>query len=284
MLCFDEEALDLQNNEQLCMTSSNVPLIILSTGRTGTNYLSQLLQSQGLDDLSHQGKYSRLINILGNVGLCLKSDLLQKRILPKLMEKTGRSVYTADPLLSVPLTLIIPSQTSTQKIKVLHIVRDPRDFVTSFMNWRRQKLRRMFLHHCVPFWQPNPWGVGNTDLINYIKMSKFEHFCWIWAYKNSLFEKKWNKRGIDYLRIRLEDISNQTNTSKMLSSFLGLQEFCFPSELKQNQSVNKSDNAYFPKWNHWTKQQANNLYKHCAQLMEQYGYGLESEWQKKIQG
>jgi hypothetical protein len=264
------------------MTSSNGPLIVLSTGRTGTNYLSQRLQAQGIYDLSHQGKYSRLINILGNVGLCVKSDLLQQRILPKLIESTGRSLNTADPLLSVSLTLILSNQISMHKLKVLHIVRDPRDFVTSFMNWRRQKTRRMFLHHCVPFWQPNPWCAGQTGMTSYIKMSKFEHFCWIWAYKNSFFERKWKKRGVDYLRIRLEDMSNQTNMGEKLSSFLGLQEISFPSGLKQNQLINKSDSTHFPKWKHWSKHQADILYKHCAQLMDQYGYGLEPEWKELI--
>lgn len=144
----------------------------------------------------------------------------------------------------------------------------------------------MFLHHCVPFWQPNPCCAGETDALTYIKMSKFEHFCWIWDYKNRLFEKKLKDIGSEYLRIRLEDIIDPNGASdsgiRLLGSFLGLPELEISVNKIQNHAVNKSDGKFFPEWRHWTKERAIILHKYCTPLMKRYGYGFEPEWNALI--
>jgi len=262
----------------------NGHLIILSTGRTGTKYLSNILSVQFHIDIQHQGQYSRIINILGNLGLCFAFEALSKAVISYIMNITDRmNKSTADPLLSVPHTLIKSSNLEISKLKILHILRDPRDFVTSFMNWRRQKLRRMFLHHCVPLWQPNPWFTGSVNFKTYIKMSKFEHFCWIWAFKNNLFETRWAKSKSNYIRFRMEDlINNNKNCISEFASFLDLSRPKLIEFINKSPTVNRSDNHYFPRWKQWTKEQAMTLDKHCGPLMARYGYGSEPEWQELI--
>ena len=263
-------------------------IIVLSTGRTGTKFLSQLLSDQINDQSLHQGRYSRTLNILGNVGLCLGFEESVKWVLCRILKRTDRMGSTVDPLLSVPLTLIFSSQQKLKQHKILHIVRDPRDFTFSFMNWRRQKMRRMFLHHCVPLWQPNPWVTREASLATYLKMSKFEHFCWIWTYKNQLYEKRFRDIGTEYLRIRFEDVTGQTlssvETRCQLADFLELSALGLAETWKRQKVVNRSTSRYFPPWIKWSIKQAKILDKHCGPLMMKYGYGQEAEWQELIGG
>jgi len=43
-------------------TEKNKYLIVLSTGRTGTKYLSQMFYALGRKDISHQGQFSRIMS------------------------------------------------------------------------------------------------------------------------------------------------------------------------------------------------------------------------------
>lgn len=49
--------------------------------------------------LSHQGRYSRIMNILGNIDLCINSHFLHGKLLSMLLQLSGRLMSTADPLL-----------------------------------------------------------------------------------------------------------------------------------------------------------------------------------------
>jgi len=265
---------------------SNENLIVLSTGRTGTKYLSQMFYALERKDISHQGQFSRTMNIIGNIGLCVLFESLSKKLLLYLLKKTDRMKSTADPLLSIPHILLVDKYNQNNKSKILHVVRDPRDFVTSFMNWKRQKLRRMFLHHCVPFWQPNPLCAGDVSLKTYFQMSKFEHFCWIWAFKNNLFEKRSLGYCSEYLRIKMEDLTDFKDPNNecinKLAIFLNIPTSKLAEILMNSHAINRSDTKYFPCWQYWTKAQALILDKHCGILMKKYGYGAEPEWQNLI--
>ncbi len=269
----------------------NKPIvIILSTGRAGTNFLSRLLTSLGIGNISHQGKFSRTANIVGNIGLCPGFEEWSKNILRHMLGGVDRMGSTADPLLSIAHILLLDHNKQRSRPKILHIVRDPRNFVTSFMNWRKQKLRRMVLHHLVPFWQPNPWSMGSgVSFKSYLKMSKFEHFCWIWAYKNNLFEKRMVKSEADFFLLKFETLINFTypenksiETINALSCFLNIPASRLIEQVNKTPVLNPSRSKSFPKWVRWTKKQAIIINEHCGPLMKKYGYGSEPEWQKLI--
>lgn len=261
-------------------------LIVLSTGRTGTKFLSRIFTSLGIEDISHQGNFSRTMNIVGNIGLCSVFEAPAKIVLQYLLNKTDRMRSTVDPLLSIPHILLANDHKQNITLKFLHIIRDPRDFATSFMNWRRGSLRRMFLHHCVPFWQPTPWCIGDISLKPYLKISKFEHFCWIWAFKNNLFFKKMANSGFQYLLFRFEDLTILEYSSKgpinTLASFLEIPISKLTDLLVTSKAINVSSVQHFPNWKKWTKQQAMILDKHCGPLMKKYSYGTEPEWQQLV--
>ena len=262
-------------------------IIVLSTGRAGSTFISHLISAQIEGQSLHQGRCSRTLNILGNVGLCFGMENSVKGLLRLILNCAGRMGSTTDPLLSCPLTLLFSQHSEIKYYKILHLVRDPRDFVSSFMNWRRQRLRRMVLHHWVPFWQPNPWGTRDVNLFRFLKMTKFEHFCWIWAFKNHLFEKRWiNDLGAEYLMIRLEDIVGPTQSPEpgrqRLADFLNLPFLKEPDTWRNRESVNRSKNQQFTHWRKWNQNQARILERHCGRLMAKYGYGQEAAWKGLI--
>lgn len=157
--------------------------------------------------------------------------------------------------------------------RVVHIVRDPRAFVTSFMNWKAASVRRTFLHHVVPAWQPNPWLTGDYSLGRWMAMSKFEHFSWTWHYKNRVFGALGELA--EYRRYRFEDLTAVGGDAIAdLSAFVGLD---FGGPAGTHERVNAS-NGSFPDWQNWTPEQAALLHSHCQSLMAEYGYGGERRW------
>ena len=117
---------------------------ILSTGRTGTTSLSKIFADQVDEDRSlHQTKSSGRINILSNIGL--KHNFAKNYLIRNVWEHNSPPPSTTDPLKTMGLVLYLNDliRNNPEKIKnvaIIHIIRDPRDFVTSFMNWKNRKL------------------------------------------------------------------------------------------------------------------------------------------------
>ena len=191
-------------------------LVFLSTGRTGTKFLSKLLSNY--ISISHQKKKSRKINIVGNI--CLNSSyprFLKTYLKSLLINQLTNS--SSDPLISIGIIILL-NDIKFENIKFIQLIRDPRDFVTSFMNWKNATIKKKILHHFVPFWQPNPWWVGEVPLTKWIMMGKFEHFCWVWNYKNNLFKKA--AINYDYKQVKFEDLTNPLVAKNKFHELLNL--------------------------------------------------------------
>lgn len=242
-----------------------------------TRYLAAA--SGGAINLGHQAAGSRLLNVLGNV-------LEQLQLSPgKALQMATRLGFdassTADPLKSMLLSSLLRARI-LRDVKVIHVVRDPRAFVTSFMSWKNERLRRMLLHHVIPAWQPNPWLAGECSAQEWARMTKFEHFCWIWSYKNRLFDEL--ETLCDYRRYRLEDLTAATQQGVAIADMAGFLEFPLRSNVFDGDAkVNRSD-ASFPEWHAWSLDLAQKLDRHCGPLMGEYGYGVEPEWRCMVEG
>jgi hypothetical protein len=114
-------------------------------------------------------------------------------------------------------------------------------------------------------------------------MTKFEHFCWVWAFKNGLFGRLSGRAT--YHRVRLEDlVSPQRSASawEELWQFLGRHPMGGGTQLIRPR--NPSEPGGFPPWRQWNPRRARVLHRHCGELMEQYGYGGEPEWAALLAG
>ena len=257
----------------------NKKFYILSTGRCGTTFLSRLIQ-QNDPSLSniHQQKDSKGLNIQAN--LAISSKWYKKRFVASLSRKYAHALppSTTDPLRSVAYLLYLEilfeeNPGLRDNTIIIHLVRDPRDFVSSFMNWKNRKLSGRIAHHLTPFWMPQP------KLIERFLMTKFEHFCWIWNRKNLLFSDGFSNLP-DYHLYKMEDLQAGSEKLNELHSLItGRPDIKTETESWNHNSPAKKS---FPYWKNWPPAQAKKLHDNCACLMEQYGYGQEADWLKLI--
>ena len=157
-------------------------IYILSTGRVGTTFLHNFFNKFYPEfTITHQTKWSRIINIIGHVPLKneIKNNFIKFSF--RTLKNQEIPVTTLDPLLSFSIAHLLENE-NPGNIKIVHLVRHPVKFATSFMNWKSSSVRKLVLHYLVPFWQPVPVFHG-VSFINWLKMSKFEKFCWIWNTK-----------------------------------------------------------------------------------------------------
>ena len=228
------------------------------------------LNLDGHKEFGHQISSSRLANILGNL---YHAGILSFGFATGILKLLNKSILkdsTSDPLQSM---LLVRSLKGKEHGLIVHLIRDPKRFVPSFMNWKINSAKRTILHHLIPFWQPNQFNHGNKSILNYISSSKFEQFCWIWNYKNDLFGQLSSQKN--YLKVRLEDLmAEDEKTIKLFSDHLSLDEESFKRSLNKycNIEVNTSSVSKFPKYENWDENKKKILDMHCRDLMTQFGY------------
>lgn len=250
---------------------NNVPIYILSTGRAGTTFLYKFFSEFYPElEVTHQTSWSRLLNIAGNLPLGLTTNARLVSVLHSILKRGKIPSSTVDPLLSVSICNMILTD-RIKDYKVIHLVREPGSFAKSFMSWKSASVKRSFLHHILPFWQPSPVFHG-PGLLDWLRMTKEENFLWIWNYKNSLFRHI--EMGTSYKRIRMEDLTSSEGNEvwKDLITFLDLpqreidfrklssrRENASPSDMnRQKGAGNEGDNS--------TEQ------KYCGPLSREFGY------------
>lgn len=263
------------------------PILIISTGRTGTIFLSRLFADLYPDSASyHERGASRPIQILTN--------LYFSHLLPKSGLKLGWKLLKGNEIESCEKKFHIDANNFLYGIaslvpelypnlKVIHIVRDPRTYVTSQLNFSLQKRTSFIANYFVPFWQPNPFLIGDIPLYKVFGFSRFEKYCWIWNFKNRVMEGLENSTT-PYLRIHFEDLfnsSNPENTFAKMTDFIGLPRTTGNRE-RFREPANTSAKTYFPEWPEWTSGQALQLKSFCGERMVKYGYGSEANWLEKL--
>ena len=182
---------------------------------------------------------------------------------------------TVDPLLSMSiLELLSGVNLQKENIKVVHLVRDPRTFVTSFMNWKSSSIKKKILHYFIPFWQPTPVFDKNISFIEKLKYNKFKQFCYVWRYKNHIIYNSLHLNN-NYVIVRMEDIiksaDRDENLLKLLK-FLDLDIHNFNYDEFSSHKINKSEKNIFPKYEYWPMEYKEYLYNTCGKLMKQFGY------------
>jgi len=252
----------------------NNKVYILSTGRSGTTFLSNYLKQNFPNFIiEHQKIWSRILNILGNLPIWNNDNAIYLFKIFTFLKKTTIPENTLDPLLSISLCNFINANI-LKDVKIIHLVRDPRDFVSSFMNWKAESISKRILHYLIPFWQPYLNDL-NISFFRWLFMSKFEKYCWVWYYKNLKFMQLDKKSN--YLLIKMEDITKATNNNIELSkllNFLELKKQKNEKEVIINEKVNKSTSTNFPKYQNWKDNHKNKLNNICGILMNQLGYQL----------
>lgn len=259
----------------------NINTFILSTGRAGTTFLARNIENidANVSNL-HQDKDSRYINVLSNASLRYES--LQNYLLKLLDRNPSLLDSKIDPLKSLLFFYYLKDlkQTDYEKFKtyqIIHLVRDPRDFVTSFINWKNRKKSGKIAHHVIPFWMPKP---ADQNLFKNLKMDKFEHFCWVWQLKNKMFYDTFSKES-NYHLFKFEDITkNQEALNEIIQHIVP--DHTKTINLDTSEKINQSKLRDFPKWPQWSAEQCQKLDQICGKMMTVFDYGIEKDWINKV--
>jgi len=246
-------------------------IYFLSTGRTGTTFLTEQLNVLFPElKLTHQQRGSRVINIVANLPFENSFYLAILKLLFKVYKRGYPPFSTLDPLLSMALYKLLKNgRLEEDKHRIVHLTRSPETFVTSFMNWKRQSFKRTILHHFIPFWNPVPLFHG-VSLVSWIRMSKFEKFCWVWNFKNQCFSQL---EGNEYYLLKMEDLTCSYKESVLKELALFVKQEYNP-DLVFNPTVRKNRSKIngFPSYEKWNKTQKSILKMHCSKMAKKMKY------------
>ncbi|NOH02935.1 MAG: hypothetical protein HND47_13725 [Chloroflexi bacterium] len=262
------------------------PILIISTGRTGTIFLSRLFADlYSIVSSHHERGNSRPIQILTNLHFSHLFPISGLKAAWKILK--GNETESCEKPFHIDANNFLYGIASLTpelypNLKVLHIVRDPRDYVTSQLNFSRQKGTSFIGNYLVPFWQPNPFIIGELPLSQIFGFTRFQKYCWVWDFKNRVMAKL-NGSGTPYMRVRFEDLfeGSPEETFAAMTDFIGLPRAANVRE-RFREPANTSKPTFFPEWRDWTPNQAAQLHALCGRQMGFYGYGSEAEWQDKL--
>ena len=254
-------------------------VFILSTGRTGTKALAEGLA--GDEVLSpHQPPFSRLLTIASNYYLhgwlpeSMLRWLVNRTRLPQIQRANCRYYIQVFSLDHLPAKIISQQYSNVQ---IVHIVRDPRTFVPSYLNWMHTRFKSLIANKFVLGWQPSGFFTGQIPWQMWRAMDEFQRVCWQWVYKNQQLEHLFAGKP-NYMRLRFEDLflgENRKTALKSLISFIGVPyQDSFTMIYRQQQ--NTSPKTYIASWSKWPLARQQQLLSICGLQMVRYDYSLDT--------
>lgn len=252
--------------------------------------MASILQDTISDaDVFHEaGERSRLINILSHTNLAgITPDRFtlkawQAAISGQLQKTQKSGKYYIDANNHIYF-LAVNHPDLYSGLKVIHIVRDPRTYIRSHLNWSHSRVKSFLANYLVPFWQPSGFLTGEMGLREWLTFSKLERFAWIWEFKNQYINKL-EGSSTPYLWVRFEDLFSGTNpgsTYREILDFIGVENIN-PGDEYFERTINASKNKRVPEWTQWPNSQCKIIDQLCREGMEKFGYGVETAWIKKI--
>ncbi|MBI2966768.1 MAG: hypothetical protein HYY40_03010 [Bacteroidetes bacterium] len=236
--------------------------LVLSTGRTGTMWLTDLLSNAAGACVMHEPVPEEQI---ANVRAFRDKDFARNYLINfRLREMALRcrltlsSVYgEVNPALKYFAPLFrefIPT------VKIIHVIRDGRDVVRSVFSRDpfTEKDKRNYLppQECI---DPLQW--------NY--MDRFEKICWVWSYENGFLRENSD------LSVKFEDIIlSYEKFNDSIASPLNLK---IPYEIWQKSVPNprnRTEDYSIGKWEDWSELQKNKFIQWCGEQMKTHGYTI----------
>lgn len=267
-------------------------VFILSTGRTGTVYISSLLdQVKGVIS-AHEPKPSRVLNAWTTAFLEGKvSDKFMAAALAGKRQKLGRrhqDIYVE--MNNFVAGFAAAADETFTNTKIIHIVRDPRDFITSLTNRGDNDGIRLLFNKYVPYWAYVPKGAKKRNL------TAVSRAAYRWVAINE-YLNDWGKQHADkYQLFKFEDILSHADPKKIdpVLSAIGLTKsqinklnYSPTSRYKKARfspidrpidANNTSSRQIMAKWPEWSDADKRLVAKICGPLMKTYGYGGEPDW------
>lgn len=282
------------------------PKFIISTGRTGTKFLAQFFNSLSTDiDARHEPKpLCRKLGYefsVGQISLeeAIKQFIKKRNALYSAIKHSPSCIYIeSNPYLALLIPII---QSVFSNYKIVHIVRDGRDWVRSAISRPGYITPASFLPilRSLPSQVENhidvipsflnrflvdAWNIRAIDFPDdpyykkWPRMSRFEKIAWIWAKKEeSIYQAI--RDDDNAITLKFEDIfdgtSNYSGLRKLLAWF-NLEEITSDARERIDQymgiKVNKTASYKLCHWKEWSQSQRETFKKIAGHWLEFYGY------------
>jgi hypothetical protein len=240
---------------------------IVSTGRTGTKWLSSLLsRCNGKCFVAHEPvpyeamAYKEAVSDPASADRYIEK-FRKKEIYLRIALSTKSIQYYGE-VNSILRRHIEPLNKYLADARLLHLVRDGRDFVRSVVS------RGTFSGKHPIFFDFRPPIIDEYSA-KWFELTEFEKTCWLWQWEN-----KFMRQHIDQTA-RFEDIvSSYELFEKQILEPLGLDlgETIWKTQVESPKNVSSKYNL--GKWDDWTSEQKGQFYKICGKEMTHYGYEI----------
>lgn len=250
-------------------------VFILSTGRTGTKFMADYFAALGEDILAyHEPVPSRRFRILSNMYTAGK---VNEEILIRIFKFTRHKIIANPSLAKYYIESnnflygycdLLPKV--FEDCHIIHIIRDPRDYITSHINHGVFRGAKLLAKNYFPYWFMNvPKRLGKSA------MKPWEILAGRWLIVNQFLENR-GKNLQNYHFCKFENVFRQD-----------LEQICKQIDLPYNEQilenlkktkVNEGKLAIFPKWTSWTVEQMQEVDAICGPYMRTFGYGKEDNW------
>jgi hypothetical protein len=261
-----------------------MPTFVLSTGRTGTVFIKNVLNNLSGVNAVHE-RNARTLRFFQTMGLNNFHPPLIDKIYDIMFFQSLESdaaYHKCHFEINPPLRAHI--EKAVRKFPhaaFIHVIRDPRTLVASGINWSQDKIANTFFKLYLPFWRIRPCkyelGCRKTDKL-------FEVALLNWTVTNREYAKLKNLTD-QYHVLKFEELTS--NPIDFIQIILKIAN-CRGEHRKQIDELIKTafknpSTKNYAAWQNWEAKYAEYLHKKCGELMQQYGYGLEREWLDKIQ-
>ncbi len=252
---------------------------IISTGRTGTKFLARFIN--GFDStLSLHEPHPDFVNLgvdyaSGKVSEEKASRRIERgrRVLCKLVKKQGASRYV-EPNNRL-FSLIDVLEKVFDDIKIIHIVRDGRDYVRSGMSRGWYKEVDIDIRLEASEFEDDEY----RD--RWEEMSRFEKICWRWQKKDGFIYRSLEGKD-NYIRVKFEDIFEGDNYTglKKICEYMNIpkKEVKRNIELMMDNKINATKEYEIPHWSEWGKEMIETFEEIAGEHMKRY---YEYGWNQK---
>lgn len=257
-------------------------VFIVSSGRTGTTALAQHLSAAYPNVCAlHEPKPSWRLRRASAKSLCgrlTKEQLVHQLAAARrgLVSRITQPIYIeSNPFLGGFLDAF---DAVFDKPLVIHLVRDPRTFIRSSMNFGTFRGLKNLAQGFIPWWLPKPELFPNANGRTWNAMAEPERLAWYWGMLNRELNRGQQLYGGRYLRMRFEDLFAKDGSGMHpFTDFIGLPRNPRLIEEANRENVNASRESSFPRFADWPADLKAQLAEHCGELMALYGYAPDTE-------
>lgn len=162
--------------------------------------------------------------------------------------------------------------------KIVVIIRDPRDWVVSNMNWGTMYGKRDWINR-LKLGRLNPLMINDYQYIEkWHWLSQFQKLCWAWKTIYEVINKS-VKGDPNAIIVRFEDLFHSEdrydNLRRLLSIITQYPHKSFSYNIPTNileRKTNINISYSFPEFDNWQTEIKNDFYEICGESMKNFGY------------